>query len=184
MALRGYTRQAGRRNGGITAIALADAAAVSLVAFNRATGNAERIETAEGEGFALYRFREDAARFTEVVTTEAGFLKVERELSFPLERLDENQRQAVAELLRRSHAGLVAVVYNGCGSAHLLGMSSTLGNSFPLKVREARLDSGKEPADMAGEMVTLYNEDTSKAPLFTGELTIDGKTIQADGSED
>ncbi|MCC8018939.1 MAG: hypothetical protein LIO85_04115 [Rikenellaceae bacterium] len=183
MALRGYQRQAGRRDGGITAIALADAAAVSLVAFDRATGNAERIETAEGEQFALYRFREDAARFTETATAEAGFLKVERELTFPLERLDANQRQAVTELLRRSHAGLVAVVYNGCGTAHLVGMSSTLGNAFPLRVRRSRLDSGQEPADMAAEMITLYNEDASKAPLFTGELTIDGKTIRADGTE-
>ncbi|MCD8173882.1 MAG: hypothetical protein LUD76_10610 [Alistipes sp.] len=38
--------------------------------------------------------------------------------------------------------------------------------------------------DSASGMGAAYNNDLSKAAPSSGELTIDGKTIQADGSED
>lgn len=166
--VKGYERTAGRRNGGISRLALAPLDSVVSVTFDRRTGNAESIEMAEGEHFALYRFCEDSAWFTERVRTQAGFSVVERELGFTLERLDRNQREAVMELIGKSVPGLVAIAYNGCGTAHLLGMNHRDGRYFPLKVKNTELLTGKSPADLSGETVILHNTDTARAPLFTG----------------
>ncbi len=189
MALQGYKRQAGRRDGGIVRIAVAEADAVENVVFDFMTGNATGLTLTEGETFALFEFREDTARLVETVETTAYFPIVRRELSFQLERLDENERQTVARLVKATGRGFVVLAMNGCGTVLLLGYNRKLGDSFPMQIRSAVADTGYAPQDAACETVIFYNEDAEKAPVYTGEFPAAAgdaasiTAISADGKE-
>ncbi|MCC8036018.1 MAG: hypothetical protein LIO77_08845 [Rikenellaceae bacterium] len=162
MGLKGYTRRAGRRNGGIVKVAVAPMEAVASVGLDRVAGSISGIELSEGESFALYNFKEDSARLVETTLVTGGFPLVRRELSLLLERLDENERASAAELLKRSAKGYLIVVQNGCGTSFVLGYSLRFGDSFPMKAARAEASTGAAPEDTAAERLVFYNEDTRR----------------------
>ncbi|MCD8072445.1 MAG: hypothetical protein LUE10_04600 [Alistipes sp.] len=168
MGLKGYTRREGRRNGGIVKIAVVEIGAVVSVEADRATGNVSAVELSEGESFALYNFKEDSATLVEKTRVDGPFQLVRRELSFTLERLDDNERESAEELLRKSEGGFLVVAQNGCGIALVLGYSRRWGVRFPMRVEKAEATTGAAPEDTAAERWVFYSEDTDKAPLYCG----------------
>lgn len=170
MRLTGYRRTCGRCNGGIRSVALVGADAVAGVERDPATGGYTAITLAEGAAFALYRFREDQAEYTETVSTDEGPVLVEHALEMMLERMDGASARAVQELC--GAGGVVALVTTNSGVTLLVGYSDRFGARYPLRLNRSSGESGRRPTDDTAERVVLRSADTAKARVFTGELPV------------
>ena len=172
MTLKGYSRSGGRRSGGIRSVALARADAVRAVEYDAGDDSFSEIDLLPGEKFSLYNFKEDEASYSETLSCSGGVVSVTHELTFMLEKMDEVSRMAVEELCEASYDGLIAVVTTNSDVSLMVGYSRKFGAERPLKVSRSAAVTGRGPADVTGETLSLVSTDGSKSKRFSFVLAL------------
>lgn len=170
MALSGYVKTDGRRNGGIRMLGLFRKNDVAEFEYSVPENVYTGITPVQGAKIAVYEFREDEAEFKEEMSLPNGSPVVVHELRFFIEKMGEQAFRSVYELAQASDSGFVAVVVTYNGEAFLLGHSFEFGSERPLRLHSVTGTTGKKLKDLTGELVSLRSEDVTKARPYMGDV--------------
>lgn len=171
MALSGYTRTLGRRNGGIRSIALIEAKSLSSATYTSAEGGYTAITPVSGAYFVKYDFREGEAEYREEVSLPNSSAVVTHQIEFQIDKMSCSTSELVEELTSASPLGFVALVTTTNADLYLVGYSPEFAGERPLQVLSAQGASGKTLADTTQEVLVLQSIDVSKAKSYIGSLT-------------
>lgn len=170
MALSGYTKSAGRKNGGIRILALINQSDVLGATYHLRSQGYTEIRLREGCRFSVYEFPEDQAEYIEQVSFSQGALVVRHELRFMLEKMGDEISPIISELNQSSLTGLIGIVVTPNGDSFVVGYSEEFRAEQPLRVRSITGRTGKGLSDPTYELITLGSEDVSKAKPYKGNL--------------
>ncbi len=168
MALSGFRRAAGKRNGGLWSVSLVPASAVTAATKAANANEFSAVTLATSQAFATYNCKEDEAFYTETVSPDGV---VTHELSLTMERMDSTSAKAVTELIQASlDTGIVAIIRTNNDTSMLVGWSDWFKGRYPLRVHSAVGQTGKTLSDVSAEVVVLRSVDVDKAWGFTGTI--------------
>ena len=168
--LTAYRHSCGKIIGGIKSVALIERCKIASFEISADENSYGGVNIQTGEGFAIFRFAEGAARYNEVCRREDGMISVTHSIEFKIDRMDNGSRNLLREMAAASLCGLIAIVTTTQSDSLVVGYSEELLGESPLRLSEAKGTSGKEYTDHCGETVTLMSHDISKARVFTGTV--------------
>ncbi len=158
----------GKTVSGVRSAALIERCRIREVVADPVSGLYREIRTDGDAAWAVCTFGEGRAVYTETLGIENGIPCVTHTLEFQTGRMDARSRELIAATTAASLCGIVAVVTAAEGHSFVVGYSEELGDERPLRLVSATGTTGKKPADLSGETVTLRSCDTSKARLYDG----------------
>lgn len=172
MPINGYARSSGKRSGGIKSIFLIEVEALDEIEYDYLTDCFTMVVFGRLGLFKSYDFKEGEAVYTEQVSVKDGLTSVKHTLTFSFEKIDEQSRRSVNELLSESDKGVVAVITTSNGENLLVGYSRKFEAQRALKVVSNTCTTGRVFADDTLDTVTLQSEDTSRSKLYTGTIEV------------
>lgn len=170
MALLGYTKATGRKNGGVLTLGLVEKSNIEEVTYSVDKTSCTGITLRTGSFFTKYEFKEDEAEYKEELSFGSGSAVVSHELKFYLEKMSGETMSAVTELMQASGDGLVAIIQTYNLTKFVVGYSPELKGERPLRLSSVIATTGRRLKDATGEVVTLQSEDVTKACTFADDL--------------
>lgn len=169
--LTGYKKTCGVQNGGLRSLYLIPKDKVASftpeISKQRVYSSVTMVADA---AFAKYEFKPNEAEFKETTKVENGSVVVEQTISMVLPKMNEVSAAAISELAEITPCGLIGIVVDSMGGAHVVGYNERLKSDYPLGLSQSEGTTGKALSEANGETVTLSCVTVEKAYSFTGDV--------------
>lgn len=137
------------------------------------TGTAySAITMSGGAVFKAYQFSTDSFELKESTARENKSHKVTHSIEFYIDKMNQLNRDAVAEIMESSNCGVVAIVEDSNLTKWVVGWNENFDGERPLELITGEGGSGKLIGDLNGTVVTLQSEDNELMRTYTGSVPL------------
>ena len=170
MALNGLTRTCGQNKGGIKRFYATEAANVTSMTKGSGVESYASITMATGTVFKEYVFEEDTGAFKPVVEANKGAYKVTTAIDIDLGKMDQDEADAVQNLLDNNNCGFIIIVELNSGAKFVVGYNETDVKTRPARITAINGDSKLEFMDPNSDVVTFTQVGSERPRTYTGSV--------------